>query len=107
MTTKDVLEDLIGEAKDKATRDQKRETGQTPERTFFYNTRSGRLRNVTQVRLQPGDYLSQDFRSATANREVVFGQKGKIVDASVVGKMKELCRQGHFAQCRHSCVSWF
>ena len=52
VSTKEVLEDVIGQTKDVASRDQKRQTGRTAERTFFYNTRSGAaVTPVSQVLL--------------------------------------------------------
>ena len=94
MSTKDVLEDLIGESKDVATRDQKKASGQAPERTFFYNTRSGRIRHLKPLELQKGDYASKTFRSADCHRDAVFCQKNKVPKDGVLADLKEICRRG-------------
>ena len=94
ISTKDVLEDCIGEMKDISTRDQKRATGQQPERTFFYGTVSGRIRHLRHVTLNKGDYMSKEFRTASAHRDAVFSQKNPVQKEGVLARLKELCRQG-------------
>ena len=93
ISTKEVLEDRIGQTKDVAARDQKRQSGQTAERTFFYNTRSGRLRSVRHVTLQAGDMQSVQARNASVNRDIVFGMRPDT-SSRVSTAMKNLCKEG-------------
>ena len=92
LTTKEVLEDVIGQTKDVASRDQKRSSGQAAERTFFYSSRSGRLTSVRHVKL-PGDFQSLQARAASTNRDAVFGLRPDT-SSRLSTEVKQLCKEG-------------
>ncbi|CAE7356003.1 HMCN1 [Symbiodinium sp. CCMP2592] len=62
ISTKESLEDLIGETGDHVSRDAKKQSGAMPERSFFYNCTSSRLQSVPYLRLGPGEFVSEEAR---------------------------------------------
>ena len=62
VTTKESLEDLIGEASDHASRDAKKGSGSQPERVFYYNSISNRLQSVPYLSLLPGEFANETAR---------------------------------------------
>ena len=92
LSTKESLEDVIGDATDHQTRDQKLQ-GSSEERVFFHNAMSQRLQNVSYLKLADGDLNNPKARKTSLNRQLVFGENMKI-DSSVAKQVKAFCRKG-------------
>ena len=93
LSTKESLEDVLGDISDHSTRDQKFQTASSDERVFFSNCFSRRLKNVKYLRLQPGDLANGDARKHTANRLQNFGVEMQVT-SHVTKQVKEQCRKG-------------
>ena len=104
ISTKESLEDLIGETGDHVSRDAKKQSGGMPERSFFYNTLSARLKSVPYVLLDRGEFVSEEARRDSALRETVFGEKAKV-QSEVAKKVKEACKAGRVSSI--ACVRFF
>ncbi|CAL1163263.1 unnamed protein product, partial [Cladocopium goreaui] len=93
ISTKETLEDVIGDISDSVSRDAKWTSLTSPERVFFNNVHSGRLNSMPFVGLQKGDWNSRGAKETSKSRQEVFGEKVTIV--SETGKMmKEFCKTG-------------
>ena len=93
VTTKESLEDVIGETADHVSRDSKKNSGSQPERTFYYNTISGRLKSIPYLRLGSGEFVADSARKSSLNRELVFGERA-MPKAEIALKMKASCQEG-------------
>ena len=92
LSTKESLEDIIGDASDHQVRDQKLQ-GSSEERVFYHNAMSQRLKNVQYLKLADGDLSNSQARKFSINRQLVFGENMRI-DGSVAKQVKVLCRKG-------------
>ena len=93
VTTKESLEDLIGETSDHASKDAKKGSGSQPERVFYYNSISSRLQSVPYLSLLPGEFVNETARKHSLNRELVFGEHARVT-SSLATKAKETCKTG-------------
>ena len=105
VTTKEALEDLIGEAMDHVSRDSKKSSGAQPERTYYYNCISTRLRSIPYMGLEQGDFVNDIARKHSMNREFVFGERARV-KSELAARTKEVCKQGGTKDFVVVCYIW-
>ena len=98
LSTKESLEDILGDLGDRATRDSKTSLNISPERLFMQASLSKRLaRGPEYLRLHQGDYGNERARKFSRQRKLVFGFQAPMKSA-VTKSMKTLVARGGIAQ---------
>ena len=97
LSTKETLEDCIGDVTDHRSRDSK-SPKLRPERLFFYYSVSQRLLRAPAKFVNPcaqatPDFLNKAARTASRNSELVFGASARV-EQEVPKDMKDLTRAG-------------
>ena len=93
ISTKEGLEDIIGDVSDHVTRDAKWSSQISPERVLFNNVHSQRLRSMPFCQLQPGDWMSKGAKEGSRSRKEVFGEQVSVTSETSL-RMKEFCQAG-------------
>ena len=104
LSTKESLEDLLGDLGDRASRDSKVAFNVTPERLFMQSTLSSRLqqREPEYLKLLPGDYVNEAGRKHSRQRKLIFGEQAPM-RSKVTQDMKALVSRGGHSRMP-SCV---
>ena len=96
ISTKETLEDCLGDLTDIYSRDKKGGSKQmAPERVFLHYTMSERL-STQYVQLEEGDFRNAGSRNFGSDRAAVFGEKMKesCSTCKMVADMKKACQEG-------------
>ena len=95
-TTKDQLEDVIGDVGDHDKRDSKSSILGSPERLFYNQAMSARPQAAEYLQVNAESFASQNARTYSCNRERVFGEQIRI-KSNLVQEVKEMCKKGQIS----------
>ncbi len=96
ISTKETLEDCLGDLTDIYSRERKGGNRQmAPERVFLHYTMSERL-STRYVQLEQGDFRNAASRNFGSDRAAVFGENMKVSCSAckLVADMKKTCKEG-------------
>lgn len=93
ISTKESLEDIIGDLGDHIARDSKPSSLTSPERVYFNNANSKRLHSMPFINMKKGDYTNQQAKTFGQNRYVTFGDQ-VVIGSKLTTEVKKLCGAG-------------
>jgi hypothetical protein len=99
-STKESLEDLLGDVTDHCTRDQKRQSSNSEERTFFYSSISKRIgqSGYAYLSVDAADLTNKEAYANLGHKEAVFGEAIRR-SSEVIKLMKSMCIKGLWFYC--------